>query len=1043
MKKLLFLLFFTLALLFSTEKGSINLFVFFNGKPYTDMPITIDEKITYSTDEKGAIKVYLDEGAHSAKLIKDSLSIGFFKFNIYGEENTQAIITLTEDNPKIDIEEPKNAKTQEEKLSNIENKKLAKGYLIGNIVSSEKKEPIAGAKIFVRGFSQEGLSDKNGLFSLELPEGNYSLSAIHQSFATQTVDNITIVANESLNKIIEMTPAGLELEEFVVLAPYIQGSLASVMAEEKKSNAIANILSSEEFSKKGDGDAAAALKRVTGVTLIGGKSVFVRGLGERYSSVEMNSMPLPSPDPTKRTVPLDIFPSSVIGSLKVQKSSTADIPAGFGGGYIDIRTKESSKNNSAKVSFGLSGNSFTGKKTDTYQGGSTDWLGYDDGYREIDPLILNNLSVNVGSKPPAATTTYFTKEELSEMTQSYINRDFATHKESLPMGYNASLEIEKNYSDNLSLAFNYGYSQSHNYKDEDYYSYEINPVTDKLYKNPDQEGSITQTSSEFSHGGILNAGFAYSDSLKLKFTSLYTLNSQKSTRIADGIMGSNDSHFRKYYLDWEERELLVNQFSGTKEYQFLGKDSIFDFGAEVASANLYQPNNYYYAYINYDGVYKIDVESGNNHIAQKLESQDDLTAYFFKNRWKYGFFDKENYLEVGYSSSNKERESRQSKYYLRKMGSAVEGTDQDIDTYYDETVASDIDYDDRGYIVSPLFKAADSFDANIKESAYYINTFTKPTENLGVMVGVRFVDFSQTLWQFLTDRTNPDMSLRGLIIKEQESLKLNDSFPSLSLKYSADDKNIVDFAISKTYVVPDLREFSSGEYFHPYDVATVVGNPELENTDITSVDLQYTHYFSTMENIKLGVFYKFLDKPIEDVMLPSSSLPTYGYKNTDSATLQGFEVDGRKNLSMINEEFEPFYIAGNFSYTDSLVKLTKEQKEIFTSNNRELQGLSKTVINATIGYEENKESIVLTYNKMGKRIRKVGLIDDVYKYPNHYEIPPELLDLIYGKKLKNGVELKLKIQNILDSKTVWTQGDNTTKEFKTGQNYSVSVGYSF
>ena len=141
----------------------------------------------------------------------------------------------------------------------------------------------------------------------------------------------------------------MELEEFIVLAPKVHGSLTSVMAEEKQSNAITNILSSEQMSKKGDSSAASALKRVTGVTLVDGKNVFVRGLGDRYSNIEMNSMPLPSPDPTKRIVPLDIFPSGVISSMKVQKSATADIPASFGGGYIDIRTKDSAKDDYVKL----------------------------------------------------------------------------------------------------------------------------------------------------------------------------------------------------------------------------------------------------------------------------------------------------------------------------------------------------------------------------------------------------------------------------------------------------------------------------------------------------------------------------------------------------------------------------------------------------------------------------------------------------------------------------------------------------------------------
>ena len=134
------------------------------------------------------------------------------------------------------------------------------------------------------------------------------------------------------------------------------------------------------------------------MTLIGGKSIFVRGLGERYSNIELNSLPLPSPDPTKRVVPLNIFPSSMIGSMKVQKSGTADIPANFGGGYIDMRTKNQKEDDYIKIGMSISGNAYTGNEVVSYNGSDTDWLGYDDGDRDIPADILEHSDVVVGER---------------------------------------------------------------------------------------------------------------------------------------------------------------------------------------------------------------------------------------------------------------------------------------------------------------------------------------------------------------------------------------------------------------------------------------------------------------------------------------------------------------------------------------------------------------------------------------------------------------------------------------------------------------------
>jgi outer membrane receptor protein involved in Fe transport len=253
----------------------------------------------------------------------------------------------------------------------------------------------------------------------------------------------------------------------------------------------------------------------------------------------------------------------------------------------------------------------------------------------------------------------------------------------------------------------------------------------------------------------------------------------------------------------------------------------------------------------------------------------------------------------------------------------------------------------------------------------------------------------------------------------------------------------VDFAASRTYIVPDLREFTNGYYSHPYEVATIIGNPDLVNTDIYSVDLKYGHYFSGVQNIKCGLFFKYLVDPIEDALQASTSLPVYTFINTDKATLYGVEIDGRKDLSFIHESMKNFFISGNFSYTKSEVTLKEEQESLFSTNNRELQGLSPTVLNITLGYDTKRRSITLSYNKMGERIRKVGLIDGENRYPDQFEDPAALLDFAWIENFSNGFTLRLKINNILQQKTVWSQGDRVTREYSDPTKFSLSVSYKF
>ncbi|MEA3370964.1 MAG: carboxypeptidase-like regulatory domain-containing protein, partial [Campylobacterota bacterium] len=938
------------------------------------------------------------------------------------------------------------------------------GVLSGVVLTSDKNQPIQNARIFVKGTSIDAKTDENGKFSVTIPANtNVSISIVHSEYSAETITKIKVAKDETLSREVKLTPASMELEEFIVLAPKVTGSLASVMAEEKKSSAITNILSSEQMSKKGDSSAASALKRVTGVTLVGGKSIFVRGLGDRYSNIEMNSMPLPSPDPTKRIVPLDIFPSGVISSMKVQKSATADIPVNFGGGYIDIRTKDSSKDDYVKLSLELKGNSNTGKDSITHQGSGSDFLGFDDGYRAIDSSIINNSEINLGERTKAFTTRYFTKEELSDFTQKYVaNRDYSVYNEALPMGGSGSIEAALNYDiadkHKITLFGNYKYKQEHKYREEEINKYSMDIYTDSLIEKPTQTGTAKKSYSDYSQSGIFNIGYNYADVFKIKFTKLYTHNGTQVTKLTHGKFGSNQDEIYTFYdLQWEERTLDTNQISGNFDYAIFNQESNFRFGLEYATATLVQPNNYRYYYLqdssSINGAPFLSNQNS-NHVAVNLDSNDEQNALYLKNKFHLDLLSEDDYIDVGFTANSKTRESKQNKYFLSYANTAttpVNTYTDDIDTTYDTHVRSDIDYDDRNLLLSNLTLPSDYFDAEVDESNFYLNTFLKPLDNLEVLFGARQVNVTQTTYEYQEDSDNPDFALRRNIIRTSKELSIDDIYPSISAKAKLDENNHIDLAYSTTYIMPDFRESSDGIYSHPYEIADILGNPDLVYTNIVNYDLKYSHYFSNSENIKLGLFYKKLDKPIEDVMMPTSSLPIYSFDNSDSAELLGFEIDGRKKLDFIDSRLNNYYLSGNFSYTDSDVTLTKEQEATYTNNHRQLQGLSQVVLNAGVSYEQRGRSVTLNYNKMGERIRKVGMIEanggglPDSRYPDYMEDPAAVLDFVWIEKYKNGLSFRVKLGNLLDGETVWFQESKKyiTNRFKKGRDYSISLSYKY
>ncbi|HHH19635.1 MAG TPA: TonB-dependent receptor [Campylobacterales bacterium] len=1039
------------------EVGTLSVFMLKDGKPLAKNEIVIDAKKHIYTDNDGSAKITLSVGQHQIEIFGKGINgknLGYFKkpVTIKEDKDTQVVASFTMDEPEINIDTPVG------ELKNTHEKELkakGTGTLNGRVITSDKGLPIVGARVFVKGTSIDARTDDNGRFSVQIPaDSDVSISVVHSAYSAKTISQIQVEKDGAVSRQVELTPASLELEEFVVLAPKIEGSIADIMAEEKQTNAISNILGSEELSKKGDSDAASALKRVTGITLVGGKNIYVRGLGERYSNIELNGMPLPSPDPTKRVVPLDIFPASVIGSLKVQKSGSADIPSSFGGGYVNIRTKDKADEDYFKIGFGAKANSHTGTESITYEGGATDWLGFDDGYRDIPSAIRNYASVNIGerirafSRGDIADYEGITKDEakvrLMELTEDFVQRDFAIKNQTLQPGGSISFEGLQNFEINddhkITVFGNYGYGQEHTYREETFYKYRFD-ADGNQEDTPDSSGENVKASSTYTHDGMLNIGYNYLDLLKLKYTKLYTHIGEQNTRTTEGVFGSNYDYLLYHFLDWDERTINADQLTGEFDYQFWNTKNTFDFGLEYVTATLNQPNNFFYADKILDNGDKVILSGQTNFLAKRLESTDDVMAAFVNNKSEVNLFSDEDYVQVGASISSKERKSEYQKFYLANSGSTVDQytiAGGDIEAMLDQYVRGDIEYDDRAFLVTSLFNPSDYFDAQVDESSFYTNVFAKPFEQLDITLGLRYVDLTQSIFQYQEDNSKN-------IERVEDSLNVSDIFPSVNIKYKYDKDNHFDVALSKTYIIPDLREFTDGSYFHPYDVATVRGNPDLVNTDIYSADMKYSHYFSDSESVKFGLFYKFLDKPIEDTQEESSSLPIYSFENSDSADLYGAEIDGRKNFDFISEKYSNYYVSGNFSYTNSDVTLTEDQKARLTSHDRQLQGLSKTVMNTTFGYEAEDRSLTLSYNKMGERIRKVGLLKSGtnVKYPDTIEVPPQLLDFVWTEKFDHDISAKLKVGNILDDETIWKQGSNTIKRFKKGQTFSVGISAKF
>lgn len=319
--------------------AKLTVLVFENGLPVEDVELAIDEQSGLS-NVVGMWQADVAVGNQTLTLSQNDQTLAQLRLNLQSDEIIQIIVTLKDADRKafVAIESSKGI-LGERLLAQGEARTVdGEGRLIGVVRSSENSEPIADARLFVSGTAIEAQTDGEGRFEIVLPAGQYSVSVLHGEFATRTVEGVVIAKDEQASLDFSLPPAGLELAEFVVLVPFIEGSISAVLDERLRSASVSEVLGAEQMSRAGDSDAGAALARVTGLTLVGGEFIFVRGLGERYSATLLNRTSVPSPDPSRKVVPMSLFPTGVIESIRVQKSYSPDMPGEFGGGSVDIRT---------------------------------------------------------------------------------------------------------------------------------------------------------------------------------------------------------------------------------------------------------------------------------------------------------------------------------------------------------------------------------------------------------------------------------------------------------------------------------------------------------------------------------------------------------------------------------------------------------------------------------------------------------------------------------------------------------------------------------
>jgi outer membrane receptor protein involved in Fe transport len=806
------------------------------------------------------------------------------------------------------------------------------------------------------------------------------------------------------------------IEEISVIGQFVPD-------EKRGTDQIANVVGEEQFTRSGDSNIAESLKRVSGLSTVSGKYVYVRGLGERYATTLLNGAILPSPEPINRVVPMDLFPTAILDSVLVQKTYSAAYPSEFGGGVLQLRTKKSTDEFfwTFASTAGVIDNA-TFKDSLTMSGGSTDWLGYDDGHRQPSAALLNATANNNQLKVKSRFTGVgVSKEELEAVGESF-NNQYTPAVEDAPANFNLSTSLG-NYHDIGSTGMKFNYLASLDYSN----SWDTNRIERNTYV-PGSLGLVQQEDMDFTGtensidvSGIFSAGLDFNENHNVRLTSVVLRKTDDRVFRTTGDTEAG-SEVEINEIQWVERELASHQLQGDHFFPSFN-EFVFNWRYSEITATREAPDNRLYRYDAGEFSSRVD---GNLRNFDALEDNASELGLDFTMAF-YGPLNTIITPKVGYVSSEKTRDSE-----IRRFGFAFNGPlANDISLLVKplEEILTPENITEQGFLIRELTRPTDNYKANNNLEAFYGQVEVNFDDRLRLTFGGRQEDFDQVSTTF--DLFRPTSAAVA-------ELKQKRFLPAFSATYIHYDHQF-RLAYSETVSRPDFRELSTSPFIDPETGREIFGNPNLDITSITNFDFRWEWYFDFTDYISLGVFYKEFVDPIEaTIFSPVDRKVTY--INAASAENQGIELEGYKRLDFLGPLGEDFYIQGNVSYIDSSVEIRDADRGSLTSTSRALQGQSDILFNAQIGYEPySGTTATLLYHYFGDRIAEVGI-----------EGAPDLIQEGYGelnfifiKELNRNWQVTAKAKNILDARSEITQGSLLTNGFNLGREASIQVQYRF
>ena len=872
--------------------------------------------------------------------------------------------------------------------------------LRGIVFDASTKEPLIGVTVYVKGTTNGDATDLDGRFEISnLKDGPYTIIVSYISYTTQEIE--VHVSDNTPELQIGLESDNQQLDEVVVTARRNMESERVLQAERKQSTIAIENIGAKEMSIKGISNVQEGVKKITGISIAPAGQLIVRGLGDRYSITTLNGLPIASPNPDNKLIPLDLFPSSTVQNITVSKVYDAASFADYSGAHINISTKSDVPDDFFQIGLNIGG-AFNTIGSTRYQMD-----------RECTLFHTPSMDKRAIDMPLLDFDDYATKNNI-------FRTSFAVDKKRVMPSLGGNLGFGKNFKiAGQTLTILASANLSNDYQN----------IYDAFYKTLEATGN---TQSDFTYdsyeqqlkmAALGYVGTTLRQNDRIGYTFFYTRDANDTYQLREGVdaeghhlVGSNNvTHIYS---------LQSHQLSGLHE--FLSDELELDWAASYSQTSSDEPDRRQVMYVKEGDALKLF----------KLNRQETMRyfGYLDEEEWngrvslKWRWNDK-SFLKVGFNYKDKSRDYMGTRFYynLNKINPTI-ANPYDTDEFLNITNIANGDI-----VIERKKQPKDSYLAGNRIFAGYILTDWYIMDNLLLNLGLRY-EISQQWVRYASDG--------GDWYSRRRDLEKNDFFPAINLKYTINDAHNLRFAASRTITRPSFIEMAPFLYQESYGSAQVRGNENLQNAYNYNIDLKYEWFTQNGDMVSVTGYFKYLESPIERIQELNGGATLHSFRNAEDGVATGVEIEMRKELA------RGLRLGVNASYMYTNVKLP--DGGAYTNKERSLQGASPILLNADLTWShkfsnQGALNLALLYNMQGSRIYAVGVsqLGDIKQRAVH------TLNFSAGYNINDRLGLKFQINDLLGSDMVYEQEVPATgqkvevERFRRGQNFEIGINYKF